>query len=342
MTEVHGRNHRRPGAQIISGLNKNEVRPDSVERLLPLNALRVFAAVGRLASFSRAAKELNVTASAVSHQMRTLENYLGVPLLHRTGSRIELTNAGKLYLQQVLEGLAQLARATRAIRAAKGDRSLKISCAPSLSALWLMRRIGRFTELHPHIGLALTASRSLVDLHKGEYDLAIRYGRGAHEGFRCDLMSPNELFPVCSPRLMKGERPLRQPTDLRHHTLLECTDGEYYDAANPGWHGWLRAAGIHDVPSQRYLNFSPRLLMQQAAIDGLGVGLSRSLLAADHLESRQLVCPFGPVLDMSSAYYLVCPAATADRPEIAAFRNWLIAEAQDSRVRLKLPAAKSR
>lgn len=313
-----------------------------MERLLPLNALRVFAAVGRLASFSRAATELNVTASAVSHQMRTLENYLGVPLLNRTGSRIELTNAGKLYLQQVQEGLAQLARATRAIRAAKSERTLKISCAPSLSALWLMRRIGRFTESHPHIGLALTASRNLVDLHNGEYDLAIRYGRGAHEGFRCDLMSPNELFPVCSPRLVKGERPLRQPSDLRHHALLECTDGEYYDAANPGWHGWLQSAGVYDVPPQRYLNFSPRLLMQQAAIDGLGVGLSRTLLAADFLESRQLICPFGPVLELTSSYYLICPAATADRPEIAAFRNWLIAEAQESRARLRLPPAKSR
>lgn len=313
-----------------------------MERLLPLNALRVFAAVGRLLSFSRAANELHVTASAVSHQIKTLESYLGVSLLRRSGSHIDLTTEGKFYLQQVLEGLSQLSRATKTLKSAKGDRILRVSCPPNFSALWLMRRISRFTESHPGIALALMASRDLVDLRKGEYDLAIRYGKATHQGFRCDLLSPNELFPVCSPKLLKGAHPLRAPSDLRYHVLLESSDDEYYDAANPGWQGWLQAAGVPDVTSVRYLSFSPRFLMQQAVVQGLGVGLSRTLIAADFLESRQLVCPFGPVIALSSWYYLICPEATAERPDIVVFREWLLAEAKHSRARLKVPQPKSR
>ena len=320
-----------------TGFTRVSAHGEPPERLLPLNAVRVFAAVGRLQSFSRAARELHVTASAVSHQIRSLENYLGVSLLHRNGSHVEITHEGRVYLGQVLEGLSQLARATRALKAAKGERILRVSCAPNFSALWLLRRIGRFTAAHPEIGLALIASRNLVDMHNGEYDFAIRYGKAVHEGFRCDLLSANELFPVCSPKLLKGAHPLRTPADLRHYALLECNDDEYFDAANPGWQGWLQAADVPEVTSARYLSFSPRFLMQQAVMDGLGVGLSRTLLAADSLESRQLVCPFGPVITLSSWYYLVCPEATAERPDIVAFREWLLAEARDSRAGLRLP-----
>jgi LysR family glycine cleavage system transcriptional activator len=321
---------------IKADSRSNLTRRDA-ERLLPLNALRMFAAVGRLLSFSRAAQELHVTASAVSHQIRTLEEYLGIPLLRRNGSHIELTAEGKSYLPQVLEGLAQLSRATRALKSAKDERVLRVACPPNLSALWLIRRIGRFADAHPGVGLALIASRALVDLHKGEYDLAIRYGKGAHEGFHCDLLSPNEIFPVCSPRLLKGPHPLRAPDDLRHHTLLDCSDDEYHDGANPGWLGWLEAAGLNHAAPAKYFNFSPRFLMQQAVVQGLGVGLSRTLLAADFLESRQLVCPFGPVITLSSWYYLVCPEATASRPEIEAFRAWLLKEAHESQSNLRVP-----
>jgi LysR family glycine cleavage system transcriptional activator len=141
---------------------------------------------------------------------------------------------------------------------------------------------------------------------------------------------------------MKGAHPLRMPADLRYHALLESSDDEYYDAANPGWQGWLQAAGVPDASSERYLSFSPRFLMQQAVVEGLGVGLSRTLLAADFLERRQLICPFGPVLTLSSWYSLVCPEPTAERPDIVAFRDWLLAEAQESRSRVKVPQPKSR
>lgn len=308
-----------------------------MERLLPLNALRMFAAVGRLLSFSRAAQELHVTASAVSHQIRALEEYLGIPLLRRNGSHIELTPEGKSYLPHVLEGLAHLSRATRVLKSAKNELVLRVACPPNLSALWLVRRIGRFTGAHPGVGLALSASRPLVDLHKGEYDLAIRYGNEVPEGLHCDLLGQNEMFPVCSPRLLKNSHPLRVPADLSHHTLLHCSDDEYHDGANPGWMSWLEAAGISHATPAKYFNFNPRLLMQQAVLQGLGVGLSRTLLAADCLEGRQLVCPFGPVIALSSRYYLVCPEATARRPEIEAFRAWLLKEAHESQSNLRVP-----
>lgn len=330
------------GTRNAGGVKRRAAGTEAMERLLPLNALRVFAAVGRFQSFSRAARELHVTASAVSHQIKSLEAYLGIPLLRRSGSHLELTSEGKSYLEPVSRGLSHIARATKSLKSAKGERVLRISCSPNLSTLWLLHRISRFTGAHPEIGLALIASRNIVDMHAGEYDLAIRYGKAMPEGFRCDPLSPNELFPICSPKLLKGERPLRTPHDLRHHALLEAGDEEYYDAANPGWQGWLQAAGVPDLGSHRHLQFSPRFLMQQAVMDGIGVGLSRTLLAADFLEGRQLVCPFGPVITLSSWYYLVCPEDTADRPDVIAFRDWLLAEVSESQARLKLPNARGR
>ncbi len=307
-----------------------------MKNFMPLNAIRVFAVVGRVLSFSRAAVELHVTASAVSHQIKSLEEHLGVSLLRREGNRIALTAEGRNYLKEVSDGLMQVSRATRTIKSAKGRRVLKISAPLSLSSLWLMPRIAQFTKLHPDIAISISAASALVDLREGQYNFLIRYTQTVPSGFRCDNLSSNELFPVCSPALLRGHHPLRKPSDLRHHTLIESTDDVYLDRANPGWQGWLQAANIPDVASVRYMNFTPRCLMHQAAMSGLGVGLSRRLLAADSLTSGELVLPFGPILPLPSCYYLLCPESVANQRDIVAFRDWVVAEAEASRKKLAL------
>jgi LysR family glycine cleavage system transcriptional activator len=303
---------------------------------LPLNAVRVFARVGRLLNLSQAANELNVTPSAISHQIRALEEYLGVALLRRVGNKLTLTSAGRLYLHQVSEGLMQLTRATKTLKATKGQRILKISAAPSVATLWLMPRISRFMKAHPQIALALTASRELADFAQGQFDVAIWYGQAPKPGLRVEPLCQNELFPVCSPKLLKKRPPLREPSDLRHHTLLDSSDEIYYREGHPGWQGWLQAAEVPDITGIRYLSFSPRTLLHRAVIDELGVGLSRTLLAADFLASGQLACPFGPSMPLASTYNLVCPESVADRADIAAFRAWIMKEAAESKKQLDI------
>jgi LysR family glycine cleavage system transcriptional activator len=305
-------------------------------RTLPLNAIRTFATVGRLLSFSRAAEELSVTPSAVSHQIRLLEDHLGVALLRRKKNHVALTAEGRLYLQEVSEGLTRMARASTTLKAAKGQRILRVSVMPSLAALWLVPRIGGFANAHPDIAIVVGATRELVDFQAGQFDVAIWHGQDPQPGYRFDELEGNEQFPICSPRLLKGRPPLRTPEDLRHHTLLESSDDLHVGGPNPGWHVWLQAAGVPHTTSKRLLSFSPRHLMHRAVLEGLGVGLSRTLLVADALANGQLVCPFGPVIPLASAYSLVCPESIADQEEVVAFREWLLHEARTTTARLKI------
>lgn len=303
---------------------------------VPWNAIRVFAVVGRLLSFSRAANELHVTASAVSHQIRALEDYLGIILLRRERNQITLTSEGRRYLEEVSDGLGQVSRATRTLKTAKGKRVIRLTAPLSLSVLWLMPRVAQFAQLHPDIAISIAATWNQNDLGRGQYNLLVRYSATPPSGFHCDKLSANELFPVCSPMLLKGRHPLRRLSDLHDHTLIESTDDIHFDSTNPGWQGWLRAANFPDATSVRYMNFSPRCLMHQAAIRGLGVGLTRTLLAADSIAGGELVLPFGPILPLPSYYYLLSPEAVAGQSEVALFRDWLMAEAETSRNQLNV------
>lgn len=304
---------------------------------LPLNAMRVFAAVGRHLSFSQAAAELHVTASAVSHQIRSLEDHLGLSLLRRDHGKITLTKEGRAYLQEVSDSMTRLARATMVLKAAKNQRMLRISAGPSLAALWLVPRIHRFAEAHPDLSLSISADHGFVDLSSGQYDVAFRHSLLPPEGVFHVKLSINELFPVCSPKLLKGRHPLRTPSDLRYHTLLDTYDDARYDIAAPGWEGWFQAAGLEEMTRVRSMNLSPRNLMNRVMLNGLGVGLSRTLLAADFIASGELVCPFGPVITMSKAHYFVCQQSIANKPEVVAFRKWVLAEAEKSVKQVKLP-----
>ena len=307
---------------------------------LPLAAVRTFSVVARWLSISRAAEELSVTPSAVSHQIKALERFLGTALFTRDRNALKLTAAGKLYMAQVSEGLLVLTRATRTIKSTKGKQLLRVAAPPSLAALWLIERIGGFMKMHPDIAISVTASSGAPALLDTAFDVAIWYGNGNGDipGLSVQSLGPNWVFPVCKPAFVKGEHPLRTAADLARCTLLDSADESYYQhssARQPGWHGWLQAAGVPDIVPKRYLSFTPRILMHHGVRAGLGIGLSRTLLAADALASKELVVPFGPAVPQPITYSLVFPTYLGKRKDVAAFCAWAIAEAEESSRKLE-------
>lgn len=291
------------------------------ERLPPLKAVHYFTVAARLLSFTKAAQELHVTHSAVSHQIKALEEWIGIPLFRRLNRMIVLTEAGQAYLKPVVEAFERLAEASRQVRQAEQSGPLVVSVMPSLAAKWLVPRLRRFRERHPEIDVRISATEILANFTRDEVDVAIRYGRGVWPGLRVDPLLSEHLYPVCSPKLLEGPVPLRSPADLAGHNLLH--DSEWREDY---WMRWLSAAGADGLNPRRALSFNYSNLMLQAAIDGLGVALSHDALAGDDLAAGRLVKPFDISLPSEFAYYIVAPEATADRPKIVAFRNWLLEE----------------
>ncbi len=289
--------------------------------LPPLNALRAFESAGRHLSFTRAAAELNVTQAAVSHQIKALEERLGVTLFKRQNRRLLLTDAGQAYLPSVRDTFEGLARATERLLARDRGGALTASVLPSFAAKWLVPRLGRFRAAHPDIDVRLSTDLSLSDFARNDVDVGIRYGQGGYPGLESVRLMTEELFPVCSPALLRGDKPLRKPSDLQFHTLL-------HDDFQVDWRLWLTAAGVKGIDPARGPTFTDSSMVIQAAVEGQGVALARSVLSASDLAAGRLVKPFEVSMPASWAYYLVYPPATRDSPKIAAFRTWLLAEAQ--------------
>ena len=306
------------------------------ERLPPLNALRCFDVAAKHLSFTKAAAELNVTHSAVSHQIKALEAWLGAPLFRRVNRGLVLTNAGQAYLKPVRDSFERLAEATRRLRVRERTGPLTVSIMPSFAAKWLMPRLRRFRERHPDIDVRISASSQLTDFAREDVDICIRYGRGVWPDVDIELLMRESMFPVASPRLVEGPVPLKVPADLAHHTLISD-----YDWRVDFWQLWLEAAGMSDFVVRHSLSFNYSNLMLQAAIDGLGVALSQNALAGDDLAAGRLVRLFDYALPTDYGYYVVVPEGTAQRPKIAAFRNWLLEEARGpaAGVPLEKPAA---
>jgi len=290
-------------------------------RLPPLNALRAFEAAGRHLSFTKAAGELHVTHAAISHQVRALEQHLGQPLLRRLTRAVKLTEAGRVLLPVMTEALDAMAAAVRRIGADDGQGALTISMTPAFAARWLVPRLGSFQEAYPDIDVRLAPSIQLVDFARDDVDLAIRYGRGAWPGLKSELLLTLDMVPVCSPELCRGNRPLKEPADLRHHTLLHDDLGE-------NWRRWLVAVGVEGVDPTRGPKFGDENLMLQAAIQGQGVAVAERALVAGDLAAGRLCRPFDISLPSGAGYYLVYPAPAAGRRTVKAFRDWLLAEAK--------------
>lgn len=292
-----------------------------VGRLPPLTALRVFESAARHLSFTRAAQELNVTQAAVSHQVKALEEWLGLKLFRRLNRSLLLTDAGQAYLPTVREGFERLIEGTDRLRRRDRGGVLTVTAVASFVAKWMVPRLGRFQEKHPEIDVRISTEVRMIDFAREDFDMGIRYGGGAWPGLRVDHLMAEDVFPVCSPGLLAGPRPLNEPADLRHHTLL-------HDEMREDWRMWLLAAGVDGVDPARGPGFSQSSTVVQAAIQGLGVALGRSVLVADDLAAGRLVKPFDVSLPSRYGYYAVCSPSAADRPKIAAFRDWLLSEAK--------------
>jgi LysR family glycine cleavage system transcriptional activator len=303
-------------------------------RLPALNALKAFEAAARYESFTRAAEELCVTQGAVSHQVKALEAELGLKLFNRERQRLVITDAGRAYLNVVRDAFDRIASGTERLLQRQNAGVLTVSTSPNFAAKWLVHRLGRFAEAHPSIDLRVSASLHHVDFAREDVDLAIRHGDGQASGLHVTRLCAEELFPVCSPKLLQGGNALRKPDDLSRHKLLHVNDRQ-------DWGKWLEAARAKHVDASRGPILNQASMAIDAAIEGQGVALARSALAAWDTIAGRLARPFALALPAAFAYWIVCPKATAKLPKIAAFTDWLLAEAADDVKRLKKLRSKS-
>jgi LysR family glycine cleavage system transcriptional activator len=290
--------------------------------LLPsLTGLHAFEVAARHLSFTRAAAELNVTPTAISHLIRRLEQQLGTKLFIRRNRALALTREGQDYLPFVHSAFEDLRQATARLRRPSRDSLLTVSTTASLATKWLVSRVAAFQDAHPGIEIRITTSPHLVDFRRDEVDVAVRFGRGNWPGLRADWLMAEHLFPVCSPALLAA-KPLRAPGDLAQHTLLHTT------VSREDWQLWLTAAGLPlSIAQQRGLMFDQGFMAVQAAMEGLGVALGRTHLVEGDIAAGRLVVPFETVLPQDAGYYVVVPTTTAAISEVVLFRDWLLASA---------------
>ncbi len=293
-----------------------------------LQSLKAFDAAARHLSFTKAAHELNVTPAAVSHQIKELEEMTGATLFHRTSRHMQLARAGLILRPAVADALEGLTQALQRIRQLENPKQVRVTASPSIAAKWLVPRLDRFLDAVPGADVRIDVSSRVLDLERDDVDVAIRFGDGVYPGMAVDKLFHDVLFPVCSPDLLRGAKPLLEPRDLLQFTLIHL-EYEAQGAVWPNWRMWMLAAGIKDFNDSRGLHFSQTSLAIQAAIDGHGVALGDSSLVSDDLAAGRLVKPFELSLKSPAqfAYHLITPRDTAGRPMITTFRNWILAEA---------------
>lgn len=289
-------------------------------RKLPnLAALRAFEAAARLESFSRAAEEIVVTPGAVSHQIRALEEELGLQLFARNGKRITITDTGQRFAAVIRKSLSDIAAAADALQAQHRQQRLVVSSPPSFASRWLAPRLWKFIDSHPDIEVVLQSSIQLSDLTREGIDVALRFGLGAYPGLRVEKIMEDFYYPVASPRYRGGHLPAT-PQDLRGCTLLRM------DGMQESWLPWFALAGL-DLPDPvGGLVAQDSSLTLRAASDGAGIALSRHAIASQEIAAGELVRLFDLALKSDYAYYFVCAAHTVGKPQVQQFRTWLLEE----------------
>jgi len=291
--------------------------------LPPLGFVQGFEAAARTLSFTRAADELALTQSAVSRQIKTLEDHLGVTLFERRHRALALTEDGRAFQRIAVDVLDRLQGAINQMRARGTDNQLAVTTVTGFASLWLIPRLKRFTRLNPHIDVRIIANDRILDLERGQIDLAIRYSKADRAPPGAEKLFAEDILPVCHPSLVAdAATPLRTPGDLRHHTLLHL---DYHGASRTwfDWGTWMTALGIEDLKPAGSLRFSRYDQMIQAAISGQGVALGVSPLINEAIRSGTLVAPFDRQVDGPHGYYLIRSRAGADKPQVAAFCAWL-------------------
>jgi LysR family glycine cleavage system transcriptional activator len=302
------------------------ITPHSPRRLPPLNAVRAFEAAARHGNFTRAADELSVTQGAVSHQVRSLEEWFGFPLFERHKREVRLTQKGETYLTFVRAMLNELHSVTQMVRGKTTEESLCISVPESFAVNWLIGRLKSFTDQYPDLEVRLTSQNQIDDQGKivGEegshwVNLRIRYGRAKWPGLRVTKLFDEQIFPVCSPDIAKDGLP--QLGDLANHTLI-------HDDMQMSWSSWLRSVGEEHVVLGPGPSFSHSHMALQAAENGLGIALARGVLAHDYLARGALVRPFEASVPAEHGYYLLCQERMANLPKIQAFKTWIMDQAR--------------
>jgi LysR family glycine cleavage system transcriptional activator len=281
--------------------------------------LPCFEAAARLLNFSKAAEELSVTPGAISRAIKHLEDQLQVRLFERGTRSARLTAVGEPYARAVREILEQLAAATTVVTARRSDSTLNVSTSDGFAGRWLVPRLYRFHRAQPDIDVRVSTTGKLANFFGDGIDIAIRYGAGNYPGLTAEFLTDEEVFPVCSPALLKGRHALRQPEDLKHHTLIR-------DAYPVDWAAWFRAAGVKVGNPRRGLTFDSYTFAVDAAVKGEGVVLGRSTLVRDDLEAGRLVRPFKQALKGVASFYLVYPPDAIRQRKVRLFRDWITAE----------------
>jgi len=304
---------------------------------LPLNALNAFVVAARLGSFSKAAEEMHVTPAAISQQIRTLEDLLGVTLFHRLNRGLALTDAGQAGLVTLETGFQNVREAVRLMQSSAERNELNIWTSPSFAARWLMPRMHSFIEQNRGMDLRISGSVNLIDsdatapslsaeiLKAHNIDVAIRFGSGNYPGCNVQRLMDVVAIPLCSPELLEStaDLPLSQPADLLKHTLLH--DESPYEG-RPSWSSWFDALGMHDVVAEHNLYFNSVSLALAAAIEGQGVVLTLEQLAQNDIDNGRLIPLFDKPMNVTHAYHLVTLEDAQVNSRVRAFREWIASE----------------
>lgn len=289
---------------------------------ISLKAIQAFEAAARLSSFALAADELFVTPSAISHQVKQLEEQFGVQLFHRVHRAVVLTDAGRRYAEEVSAAFSRIELATRELGRTEKIDILTVHSTPSFATQWLMPRLARFSSLNPDVDVRLNASTDAVDLVSGAVDIDIRYGmRRLQPAGTMVLSFPAEtIVPLCAPALLEGEHPIRSPEDLAPHTLIHS------EVCLVSWRDWMRQHRKVKLDISRGLRFDRSFMAISAAVDGLGVCLESLLLVQRELETGRLVAPFGLAGPKVQGYTFNLLKSRAELPKIRSFQEWLFDE----------------
>jgi LysR family glycine cleavage system transcriptional activator len=289
-----------------------------------LNALRAFAAAGRHLNLTSAAQELFVTPSALSHQIRRLEDLLSIKLFIRTRHGLRLTDAGRLILPGINDAFDQMSKTMALLKPGKDSQTLTISMLSTFAMRWFIPRLSRFQQQYTDIDVRISTSVDLVNFNRDEVDCAIRFGDGHWPRLTATRLFAEQLTPVCSPRLATLEKPLDNPCNLEFHTLLHAR------LRPDDWRIWLSAVGLNDFKTVHEQVYETRNFAIQAAVDGLGVAVVDPSLVAGEVQSGRLIQPFKQTLTGENAYYLVYPQTRTADPSIIALQNWLLDESAKS------------
>jgi LysR family glycine cleavage system transcriptional activator len=291
----------------------------------PLSALRAFEAAARHLSLTKAAEELHVTAGALSHQIRGLEDLLGLKLFERHVRAITLTAAGRQLLPGLQTGFVHLRDAVAGLSEASDERVLVISTPPGLTAKWLAPRLYRFSTAHPEIDVRVSSSLGNANFTTDGVDVALRnlpVDHASDAALVVEKVAELSLVPVCSARLMAAHGPFASPQALKHVPLIH-DDSLASRADIPTWADWLKAAGVSGIDLSRGLRFNSADHALDATVEGAGVLLAHDLLAYDDLRTGRLVAPFERTLRTGRGYHFVCTKRRQDHPNVRAFRAWI-------------------